>query len=60
MVKRCKDCGTEKPLDQFHEHRMMKDGHINVCKDCKKQYYINYQIRISNKELEKKRQHGTT
>lgn len=32
--KRCYGCGVAKPLDEFHRHSKMKDGHINKCKVC--------------------------
>jgi hypothetical protein len=37
LVKRCFKCGTDKPLDQFYEHKMMGDGHLGKCKECTKQ-----------------------
>lgn len=54
-LKECKDCGKVKELDNFHEHRMMRDGYINTCKECKQEYYIGYQIRKSNEELKAER-----
>ena len=33
-MKICKDCGAEKPLDEYHKHNRMKDGHLNKCKQC--------------------------
>jgi len=33
-MKRCKKCGEEKPLDEFHRAQGMRDGHRSECKDC--------------------------
>jgi hypothetical protein len=33
-LKRCRKCGTTKPLDQFYRDRSLPDGHKNVCKPC--------------------------
>ncbi len=32
--KVCRQCNTPKPLEQFYEHPMMADGHLNKCIDC--------------------------
>ena len=34
IEKRCRDCGVDKPLDQFHPHAQMKDGRHNYCVEC--------------------------
>ena len=33
-MKHCKWCQTDKPLDSFHKHKGMKDGHLNKCGEC--------------------------
>ena len=33
-LKRCKGCGDIKPINQFHKHPQMNDGHLNFCKIC--------------------------
>ena len=33
-LKRCKDCGIEKPLSDFYAMRGMRDGFRNQCKLC--------------------------
>ena len=33
-MKKCKDCGKRKPLDQFSKSKGMKDGRRNRCKEC--------------------------
>lgn len=32
--KRCKRCGKEKSLKEFHKDKTKKDGHKNICKAC--------------------------
>lgn len=32
--KRCKRCGQEKELSEFHKDRSKKDGHKSICKSC--------------------------
>ena len=32
--KSCRDCGVEKPLDQFHPHPQLRDGRHNYCIEC--------------------------
>lgn len=34
--KQCKRCGVEKPMADFYAHQFMSDGHLNICKECKK------------------------
>ncbi len=38
--KPCKDCGVTKPLAAYYKHKMMADGHLNSCKECKKAYQV--------------------
>ena len=33
-MKACKACGVEKPLDEYYRDSLMRDGHVNRCKDC--------------------------
>lgn len=32
--KRCKRCGQEKDLSEFHKDKSKKDGHKSICKSC--------------------------
>lgn len=41
-VKTCTCCGIEKPISQFHKHKLKKDGYANKCKDCIKAYTTIY------------------
>ena len=34
-MKKCRVCNKEKDLTCFHKHIRQKDGHRNICKDCK-------------------------
>lgn len=38
MMKKCKRCGTTKPLDEFTSSTQYKDGHVSECKPCKVAY----------------------
>ena len=33
-LKRCSDCGEEKPVSDFYRDRHRSDGFKNICKDC--------------------------
>lgn len=34
LIKRCRECGVEKPLSEYYSATGMKDGHLNKCKVC--------------------------
>jgi hypothetical protein len=34
MLKTCRDCKRELPIEEFYKHPMMGDGHLNKCADC--------------------------
>jgi hypothetical protein len=36
--KVCIRCNLEKSIEEFYKHKKMADGHLNVCKECKKSY----------------------
>jgi hypothetical protein len=55
-TKVCKNCHKEKELGEFPKHMQMKDGHLNQCTICKKDYLKKYGQ--SNKEkLSEKNKH---
>lgn len=33
-MKRCSDCGKQKPLEDFYRSKRTRDGHGHVCKIC--------------------------
>lgn len=49
-MKTCKRCGESKPLEEFHRHKLTKDGRFNICKACAKlkarEYYAANQERM--------------
>lgn len=42
MVKACKKCKIEKPLNEFPKRKLSKDGYRNECKCCQKKYFNKY------------------
>lgn len=47
-MKECKECHISKEIDDFYKHSKMTDGHLSICKECKKKYQ-----RIRDEELKK-------
>jgi hypothetical protein len=41
-MKRCSECGVEKPFSEFHRSKRGKDGHRSKCKECLLPYYQEY------------------
>lgn len=38
-MKKCRGhCAQDRPLSDFYKHSGMLDGHLNICKECKKDY----------------------
>jgi len=50
--KKCRGCGLILIIDNFYEHKEMKDGHLNYCKTCVKERVVQY--RTDNIEIIKK------
>ena len=56
-MKKCRECGFEKELSDFYKHKKMKDGHLNICKDCTKKRVGSHRLqnldRIRNYDRER-------
>lgn len=50
-VKQCKECKQTKPVTEYYQHRMMKDGLFKKCKECIKEERIRYTIKLSERDL---------
>lgn len=37
-LKLCTKCKHEKPITEFYTNYLYKDGYMNICKECTKQY----------------------
>jgi hypothetical protein len=33
-MKTCRECGINKPMNEYYKHKAMADGHLNKCKSC--------------------------
>jgi hypothetical protein len=60
MKKICTSCGIEKDLEDFYRHDMMKDGHLNKCKDCVKSRVKSHRAANIEKIREYDRLRGRT
>lgn len=60
-TKKCKICNIEKSINDFYKHTKMKDGHLNICISCKKDYSkkrdaeLRKDVSFINKEKERSR-----
>ena len=45
-VKQCRRCGVTQSLNEFYEHPMMLDKHLNICKSCKKADSKKYRVTV--------------
>lgn len=47
--KICYDCNEEKIISNFYKNKAYKDGYLNQCKTCRKNYYNREDIKIRTK-----------
>jgi len=52
-MKKCRVCGIEKELSEYHKKKNMKDGHRNECKECVKLINQKYKEKEGFKEKQK-------
>ena len=58
-MKKCIRCCETKPIDAFHKHKEMKDGHLNKCSVCVKEDVDKWRSKnpdCRKKEHERKRE----
>ena len=57
IKKRCKKCGIEKEISEFHKESKMKDGYRNECKQCRNSYRKGKYYENHSHELERRKNH---
>ena len=55
--KTCVTCGLEKNILDFHKHKLRKDGHSNMCKECAKIKTKQWSKNNKLKKIESDRQY---
>jgi len=51
-MKECKKCNINKDLEKFPKNKTFISGRENVCKECKKEYYISNKEKILLRQKE--------
>lgn len=54
-MKKCRDCGETKPLDEFPNHKQTKDGKNSYCKPCTRARATAWNTANPEKHTEHKR-----
>jgi hypothetical protein len=57
MEKTCTLCEETKSIEDFGKHKQMKDGHLNQCKVCRKEYMKAYESKNREKLSEKAKEY---
>lgn len=57
MEKTCTLCEETKSIEHFGKHKQMKDGHLNQCKVCRKEYMKVYGAKNKEKLSEKAKEY---
>jgi len=57
-MKACRKCGIRRALSAFYKHAGMKDGHLNICKDCTKLRIRKYGKRPEVRKWDRERRRG--
>lgn len=55
MIRLCRMCGEDKPIEEFYKHPEMTDGYLNQCKKCKRDYQRRYARTKGGKATERRR-----
>jgi hypothetical protein len=53
MIKECRKCLEIKEIDMFPKHKNGRDGHLNICKECKSVYMKKYLIEYRKEEVDR-------
>lgn len=59
MMKVCRECCRELPIEEFYKHSRMEDGHLNKCKECVKSRVGKYREHNIEKIREYDRNRGS-
>ena len=52
MEKKCTSCNKTKDISEFNKNITRKDGHDNICRDCRRALYRNRTIRTKRTSIE--------
>lgn len=56
MIKCCRGCQIDKPLEEFHKNHGMPDGHLNFCRACRREEAVRYYAENREDQLAKSAQ----
>ncbi|RKX64851.1 MAG: hypothetical protein DRP42_05745 [Tenericutes bacterium] len=52
MSKSCRECKKLKPFEQYHKNSRAKDGCVNICKVCVREYHGKWYGKNRDRQLE--------